>query len=172
MLIRDLDNDDLPAVQAIYAHWVLHGTGTFEIEPPDRAEMQRRAEDVRSKGYPYLVAEEAGEVIAYAYANWFRPRAAFRFCVEDSIYVAPGRQRTGIARFLLAELIMRCEVAGARQMIAVIGDSENHASIGLHRALGFTHSTTLIGTGWKHGRWLDTVIMQKTLGLGTQTDPA
>lgn len=172
MLLRNATDLDLPAIQAIYAHWVTHGTGSFELEPPDVDEMGRRRADVLAKGLPYLVAEQGGQLLGYAYANWFRPRPAYRFTVENSVYVAPGAHRSGIARLLMAELMTRCEVAGARQMVAVIGDSANAGSIGLHLAMGFTHIGTLQATGWKFDRWLDTVFMQRSLGSGNATPPA
>ena len=134
--------------------------------------MGKRRADVLSKGLPYLVAEQDGSVVGYAYANWFRPRPAYRFSVENSVYVHPEVRRGGIARLLMAELLARCEIAGARQMIAVIGDSANAGSIGLHSFMGFTHIGTLKSTGWKFGRWLDTVYMQRSIGLGDSTAPA
>lgn len=172
MLLRNASDDDLIAIHAIYAHWVTHGTGSFELEPPAIDEMARRRADVLSKGLPYLVAEDAGRVVGYAYANWFRPRPAYRFTVENSVYVENGAHRSGIARLLMAELLTRCEVAGARQMIAVIGDSANAGSIGLHAALGFAHIGTLRSTGWKFDRWLDTVFMQRSLGFGDAAAPS
>lgn len=167
MLIRNVTNADFYAVQAIYSHWVLHGTASFEIEPPSLDEMRKRAADVAMRGLPYLIAEDAGKTIGYAYANWFRPRPAYRFCVENSIYILPNLRRGGTARLLMAELISRCERAGARQMVAVIGDSANEASIGLHRAMGFDSIGIIRATGWKFERWLDTVLMQRTLGVGS-----
>ena len=166
MLLRHAADSDLPAIQSIYAHWVSHGTGSFELDPPTVDEMARRRADVLGKGLPYLVAEDAGAVRGYAYGNWLRPRPAYRFSVENSVYVHPEACRGGIARLLMAELITRCEQAGARQMVAVIGDSANVGSIGLHTALGFPHIGTLQSTGWKFDRWLDTVFMQRALGLG------
>ncbi len=166
MLLRNATHGDLPAIQSIYAHWVTHGTGSFELDPPTHDEMDKRRADVLSKGLPYLVAESAGLVQGYAYANWFRPRPAYRFSVENSVYVLPSACRGGVARLLMAELITRCEQAGARQMIAVIGDSANAGSVGLHAAMGFRHIGTLQSTGWKFDRWLDTVFMQRQLGLG------
>ncbi|MFN3630041.1 MAG: GNAT family N-acetyltransferase [Casimicrobiaceae bacterium] len=171
MLIRDATVDDLPAVQAIYAHWVSHGTGTFELEPPTEEEIARRHAEVTGRGLPWLVAEDSGRVLGYAYGNWFRPRLAYRYTIEDSIYVHPEAQRSGVARLLLAELIVRCETRGARQMLAVIGDSENHGSIALHRALGFRHLGTMVAAGWKFGRWLDVVLMQRSLGVGSDAPP-
>jgi L-amino acid N-acyltransferase YncA len=166
MLIRNVTEIDLPAIQAIYSHWVKTGTASFELEAPDVAEIATRRDDVIAKGLPYIVAEEAGVVVGYAYANWFRPRPAYRFCVENSIYVHPDARRGGIARLLMAELIARAEQAGARQMIAVIGDSANTPSIALHAAMGFAHVGAIRSTGWKFDRWLDTVLMQRTLGVG------
>jgi phosphinothricin acetyltransferase len=166
LLIRPSRSDDLPAITAVYAHNVLHGTGTFELEAPDEAEMGRRRDDVLGKGLPWLVAERGGEVLGYAYANHFRPRRAYRFCLEDSIYLHPQARRQGVGRLLLAELMSQCEARGARQMLAVIGDAGNAASIGVHRALGFEHTGVLKAAGWKFDRWLDVVLMQRPLGLG------
>ena len=166
LLIRPSQDADLPAIQAIYEHAVLHGTGTFETDVPDTAEMSRRRAEVLSRGLPYLVAVRGEQVLGYAYANYFRPRMAYRFCVEDSIYLAPAAQGQGVGRLLLAELIARCERAGARQMLAVIGDSQNHGSVGVHRALGFEPTGLLKSSGWKFGRWLDVVLMQRQLGHG------
>jgi len=171
--IRPSTAADLPALTAIYAHHVRHGTGTFEIEPPDQAEMARRRDEVLARGLPWLVAEAPdGQVLGYAYANWFRPRPAYRYFVEDSIYLAPPAQGRGLGRLLLAELLARCEAAGARQMVAVIGDAANAGSIGLHAALGFAHTGVLKDSGWKFGRWLDVVLMQRPLGAGASTPPA
>ena len=139
LLVRPSTPADLAAIRDIYAHAVTQGTGTFELEAPDAAEMARRRDDVLSKGLPWLVAEQDGQVLGYAYANHFRPRPAYRFCVEDSIYLHPEAQGRGVGRVLLAELVARCEAAGARQMLAVIGDTANQGSIGVHRALGFEH---------------------------------
>lgn len=166
MLLRNATHADLLTIQSIYAHWVTHGTGSFELDPPTLVEMGNRRADVLSKGLPYLIAESAGVVHGYAYANWFRPRPAYRFSVENSVYVHPTACRSGVARLLMTELITRCEQAGARQMIAVIGDSANAGSVGLHAAMGFRHIGTLQSTGWKFGRWLDTIFMQRQLGLG------
>lgn len=169
--IRPSTEQDLPSIQAIYEHAVLHGTGTFETEVPELAEMTRRRQEVLSRCLPWLVAESGGRVLGYAYANYFRPRMAYRFCLEDSIYLHPDSQGKGLGRLLLAELIARCEAAGARQMLAVIGDSENTGSIGLHSALGFEHTGVLRNSGWKFGRWLDVVLMQRQLGAGAETSP-
>jgi len=172
LTIRPGTDADLPAITAIYAHNVLHGTGTFELDAPDAAEMTRRRTDVLGKGLPWLVAERDGRVLGYAYANHFRPRRAYRFCVEDSIYLHPDARGQGLGRPLLAELVARCEAAGARQMLAVIGDSANAGSIGVHRALGFEHTGLLKAAGWKFERWLDVVLMQRALGAGAASGPA
>ena len=166
LLIRPSTLDDLPAITAIYAHAVLHGTGTFEIEAPDEAEMARRRDDVLSKGLPWLVAQVDDQVLGYAYANHFRPRRAYRFCLENSIYLAAQARGQGLGRLLLTELVGRCEAAGARQMLAVIGDADNAGSIGVHAALGFEHCGVLKAAGWKFDRWLDVVLMQRSLGHG------
>ena len=171
-LIRPCMPNDLAAVTEIYAWNVRNGTGTFELEPPDRGEMARRFDDVRSKGLPWLIAEEQGRVLGYAYANHFRPRLAYRFCLEDSVYLAADATGRGVGRLLLAELLARCEDAGGRQMLAVIGDSQNLGSIGVHRRLGFEDVGTMKAAGWKFGRWLDVVILQKALGPGATASPA
>jgi L-amino acid N-acyltransferase YncA len=168
-LIRPSTEDDVPSITQIYAQAVLHGTGTFELEPPDAAEMARRRADVLGKNLPWLVAEREGQVLGYAYASHFRPRLAYRFCLEDSIYLAPDAQGQGVGRALLAELIAQCEARGARQMLAVIGDSANAASVGLHRACGFEPCGQFNAAGWKFDRWLDVVLMQRSLGLGSST---
>ena len=170
-LLRPSSPADLPAITQIYAWNVLHGTGTFELDPPPLEEMQRRREDVLDKGLPWLVVERDGVVSGYAYANHFRPRPAYRFCVEDSVYLAQSAQRQGLGRLLLAELLARCEAKGARQMLAVIGDSANLGSVGVHRALGFETIGVMPSVGWKFERWLDVVIMQKALGQGAATPP-
>jgi L-amino acid N-acyltransferase YncA len=169
MLLRNATDADIAQVQAIYAHWVSVGTGSFELQAPSVEEMTKRKADVLAKQLPYIVVERDGQVFGYAYANWFRPRPAYRFCVENSVYVHPDMRRGGVARLLMTELMTRCEQAGARQMIAVIGDSENTQSIGLHTAMGFTHMGTLRSTGWKFDRWLNTVLMQRALGMGDLT---
>jgi L-amino acid N-acyltransferase YncA len=171
LLIRGSIAADLTAITRIYGQAVLHGTGTFELEAPDEAEMARRRDDVLGKGLPWLVAERAGRVIGYAYANHFRPRQAYRFCLEDSIYLDDAARGHGVGRVLLAELLARCEAAGARQMLAVIGDSANAGSIGVHRACGFEDCGLFKAAGWKFGRWVDVVLMQKALGEGAATDP-
>jgi len=172
LLIRPSTAGDVPAIAAIYGWNVLNGTGTFELDAPDEADMARRRDDVLSKGLPWLVAERGGEVLGYAYANHFRPRRAYRFCLEDSIYLAPSAQGQGVGKLLLAELMAQCEARGARQMLAVIGDSANSGSIGVHRALGFEQTGLIKSAGWKFDRWLDVVMMQRSLGLGDGSAPA
>ena len=170
--IRDLRPEDLPAVTQIYAHYVEQGTGTFEETAPSLAEMSERCEQIRAKGLPWLVAEADGAVIGYAYAGQFHRRSAYRFTLEDSVYIDPAHHRRGAGRVLLAELLRRCEALGYRQMIALIGDSANYGSIGLHRALGFQLVGTYKTVGIKFGRWLDVVLMQRALGAGAATVPA
>ena len=171
LLIRPAIAADLPAITAVYGWNVQNGTGTFELDAPDLNEMTRRHADLTGKGLPWLVAERAGTVLGYAYANHFRPRPAYRFCLEDSIYLAADVQGQGLGRLLLAELIGRCEAAGTRQMLAVIGDSANAGSIGVHRSLGFEQVGLMTSVGWKFGQWRDVVIMQKSLGRGDADAP-
>lgn len=171
VIVRPSEETDLPAITAIYSHHVLHGFGSFEEVPPDQAEMVRRRAEILSKGFPYLVAELDGRAVGYAYANHYRPRIAYRFSVEDSIYVAPDAPRKGIGRALLSSLIARCTGQGYRQMVAVIGDTQNLGSIGLHAALGFRVVGTLPSIGFKHGRWVDSVFMQRALGPGDSSLP-
>ena len=171
LLIRHSTLADLPAITAIYGWNVLNGTGTFELDPPDQTEMSRRRDDVLFKGLPWLVVQRDGIVLGYAYANHFRPRKAYRFCLEDSIYLAAEAKGQGLGRLLLAELMARCEALGARQMLAVIGDSANLGSIGVHRTLGFEHIGVLKAAGWKFDQWRDVVMMQKALGTGSSTVP-
>ena len=170
--IRPSSDEDLPAITAIYRHHVLHSTGTFETEPPSQADMAARRADVLDKGLPYLVAElDDASIAGFAYGNWFKPRLAYRFSVEDSIYLAPDRQGLGLGRALLAELLVRCEAVGIRKMMAIIGDSANAGSVGVHLALGFEEVGKLKSCGWKFGAWRDIVIMQKTLGAGDTEPP-
>ncbi|MBL0930455.1 MAG: N-acetyltransferase [Alphaproteobacteria bacterium] len=172
MIIRDAADTDLPAIHAIYAHHVANGLGTFEEAPPTLDEMRGRRAAIVDKGLPWLVATDTnGVILGYAYAGPFRPRSAYRFAVEDSIYVAPGAARKGVGKKLLAELIARCQAWGARQMLAVIGDSGNAGSIGVHKSLGFEHGGIMHAVGFKHGRWVDVVIMQRALGDGRDTLP-
>ncbi len=170
-LIRASREADLPAITAIYAHHVLHGTGSFETEPPSLCHMTARRADVLGKGLPHLVAEQDGEVVGFAYGNWFKPRPAYRYSVEDSIYLTPDLHRKGLGRALLAELLARCESAGIRKVIAIIGDSANAGSVGVHLALGFEQVGKIDACGWKFSAWRDIVIMQKTLGLGDTQPP-
>jgi L-amino acid N-acyltransferase YncA len=165
-IIRPCEAGDIAAITAIYRHAVATGTASFEIEPPDETEMARRFAALVAGGHPYLVAECAGTIAGYAYAGQYRPRPAYRGTVENSVYIAADQHRRGIGRALLAALIAVATQAGFRQMIAVIGDSANEASIGLHASLGFAPVGTLRAVGWKHGRWLDTVLMQLALGAG------
>jgi L-amino acid N-acyltransferase YncA len=166
MLILDSRADDLGRIQAIYAHHVLHGLASFEEEAPDVEEIGRRRADVLARGLPHLVAERGGLVLGFAYAGPYRLRRAYRYTVEDSIYVAEDCRGMGVGRALLAELIGRSTAAGCRQMIAVIGDSGNAASIGLHASLGFAEAGVLRAVGFKFGRWVDSVLMQRALGPG------
>jgi L-amino acid N-acyltransferase YncA len=169
--IRPSVESDLAAITAIYAHAVTHGTASFELSAPDKAEMARRRTALLDGGYPYLVAEREGEILGYAYAGPYRPRPAYRSTVEDSIYVAPSAHRLGVGRRLLSRLVEECEARDFRLMVAVIGDAESHGSIGLHRCLGFDYVGTFEGIGYKHGRWLASVLMQRRLGHGTAEPP-
>ena len=171
MIIRPAEFADIAAVAAIYGHHALHGLGTFEEEAPDTAEMARRHADVTARGLPYLVAADGAAVLGFAYAAPFRLRSADRFSVEDSVYIAPDAQRRGVGKALLGDLIRRCEAGGLRQMIAVIGDSGNAGSIGLHAALGFEHAGIGRALGFKFDRWVDIVWMQLALNGGDRTAP-
>jgi phosphinothricin acetyltransferase len=164
--IRAAAPADIPAITAIYAEAVSFGTATFELEPPSVAEMRSRFDTLMAGNFPYIVAEEAGRVLGYAYAGTYRARPAYRFVVEDSIYLATGARGKGVGKALLTELIRLSTERGFRQMLAVIGDSANAASIGLHKSCGFTPSGTFHAVGWKFGRWLDSVQMQLALGEG------
>src|SRR5262245_19850910 len=168
-LIRPARPSDIAAITHIYAHAVLHGTASFELEPPQEAEMAQRQDALLAGGFPYLIAEGDGGVLGYAYAGPYRARPAYRFTVEDSVYIAPEAQRRGLGRLLLERLITESEARGYRQMIAVIGDSAQHASIALHTALGFRLIGTFEAVGFKFDRWLDTVLMQRALGHGAET---
>jgi phosphinothricin acetyltransferase len=171
VILREATLADAPAVAAIYAHHVLHGFGTFEEAPPSAEEMAERMAEVQARGLPWLAAEEDGAVLGYAYAAPYRLRSAYRFTVEDSVYVAADSQGRGVGKALLAELIARCEALGLRQMLAVIGDSANAPSIALHRAAGFELRGTAVGVGYKAGRWVDIVWMQRALGGGAERPP-
>ncbi|HWF01706.1 MAG TPA: GNAT family N-acetyltransferase [Caulobacteraceae bacterium] len=172
MKLRDATAGDAAAIALIYAHHVLHGAGTFEEDPPPATEIASRMAAVQAQGRPYLVAERDGRAAGFAYAVQFRPRPAYRFTVEDSVYVAADAVGQGVGRALLTELIARCEGAGMRQMVGIIGDSANLASIRLHEALGFRRIGTAPAMGWKHGRWVDVVWMQRALGEGETSSPA
>lgn len=171
--IRPAEATDIAAITAIYAHAVNHGTATYELEPPSEQEMAARYQGLVTVGYPYLVAEVEGKVAGYAYAGPFRTRKAYRFMVEDSIYLAPEMQGRGIGKLLLRGLIEECTGLGFRQFTAVIGDgSDKSASVKLHAALGFEHAGILKGSGYKFGRWLDTYFMQLEMNGGTATQPS
>jgi len=169
--IRAANLSDIAAITRIYAEAVARGTATFEIEPPDEAEMAHRQHKLITAGYPYLVAERAGAVAGYAYAGPYHARPAYHWTVEDTIYVDPQCHRAGLGRLLMARLIVEAEQRGFRQMIAVIGDSGNAASVALHAAVGFDRIGTLRAVGFKHGRWLDAVLMQRALGAGDSSPP-
>jgi phosphinothricin acetyltransferase len=170
-ILRPSQEPDLPAITAIYGHHVLHGSGTFETEPPTLADMRGRRAEVLARHLPFLVAEEGGHIVGFAYCNWFKPRPAYRFSAEDSIYLAPDAHRRGLGRALLAELGAQAQAAGVRKLIAVIGDSANAGSIGVHRSVGFEQVGVLKSCGWKFERWLDVVLMEKTLGAGSSRPP-
>jgi phosphinothricin acetyltransferase len=173
LVIRPATLADIPAIARIYGWSVTHGTASFELEPPDEAEMARRMHELTNKDFPYLAADSGGELAGYAYATLYRTRPAYRFTVEDSVYIAPHSHRRGIGRALLAAVIEACAGRGFRQMIAVIGDSPRQVgSVGLHKALGFHHVGILQDAGFKHGHWCDTLLMQRELGDGGKTKPA
>jgi phosphinothricin acetyltransferase len=161
----------VPALQAIYAHWVTTGLASFEEIPPDIAEMDRRRSEVQGKGLPYLVAVEGQRVLGFAYLGPYRTRPAYRYTVEDSVYVARDAHGKGVGRALLGRLIAAAEARNLRQMVAIIGDSANHASIGLHEAVGVERTGVLRSVGFKHGRWVDSVVMQRALGAGDAALP-
>ena len=171
MLVRPAAPQDLAAIQSIYAYHVLHGLASFEEQAPPLEEMRRRFADVTGSGLPYLAAEENGEVLGYGYCALYRSRSAYRYTLEDSVYVKHGQQGKGVGRALLADLIGRCEALNYRQVIAVIGDSANAASIALHASLGFVRAGSLRSTGYKFGRWVDTLLMQRPLGRGDGVNP-
>jgi len=171
MHLRPATDADIPAIRSIYAHHVLKGLASFEIEPPSLDEMRRRFAAITGAGYPYLLAEAAAGVLGYAYASAYRSRPAYRHTVENSVYVAATAVGRGVGRQLLTALIEECTRCGHRQMLAVIGDSANAASIGLHRACGFTDCGTLRSVGFKSGRWVDSVIMQRALGESDLSPP-
>jgi len=169
--LRPAARDDLPAIQSIYAHHVLNGLASFEEVPPTVEEVGRRYDEVRGRGLPWLVAELDGKVAGYGYCSLYRSRSAYRYSLEDSVYVRPDMQGKGLGGRILTELIARCEGLGYRQIIAVIGDSANAASISLHARLGFLRVGTLRSSGFKFGRWVDSVLMQRPLGPGDASRP-
>jgi len=171
VIVRASTDADAPSLAAIYGHHVLHGFGTFEEAPPSAQEMAARRQAIVAQGLPHLVAEDNGAVLGFAYAGPFRPRAAYRYTVEDSVYVAPDAVGRGVGHAVLSAVITACEALGVRQMMAVIGDSGNAASIGLHRALGFEHRGVGSSLGFKRGRWVDIVWMQKALNGGDANAP-
>jgi L-amino acid N-acyltransferase YncA len=171
VIVRPSAAEDAEALAAIYGHAVLHGFGTFETTPPDSATMDERRRGVQGYGLPFLVAEDAGKVLGYAYASPYRPRPGYRFTAEDSVYVAPDAQGRGVGRAVLSAVVEACEAFGLRQLVAVIGDSQNAGSIALHRALGFEHQGVGRSFGFKHGRWVDIVWMQKPLNGGDTRTP-
>jgi phosphinothricin acetyltransferase len=171
LCIRSVEARDIAAMTRIYAHAVRHGTASFEIEPPEEAEMARRQDALLAGGYPFLVAKRGGLVVGYAYAGPYRARPAYRWTVEDSVYVDPQAQQQGVGRALLQRLIVEAEARGFRQMIAVIGDSAQSASIALHQAAGFRLVGTFEAVGFKFDRWLDSVLMQRPLGPGAGAPP-
>jgi len=168
MIVRPATEADVAAIAAIYAHHVAHGTASFEEVPPTADDMAQRLNAVLSKGLPWVVAEANGRILGYAYAGPYHPRSAYRYTVEDSIYVAPDALRQGVGRALLQRVLEECEALGLRRMVALIGDSANTGSVRLHEALGFEPVGTLPAVGYKHGRWLDVVLMQKALNGGDE----
>lgn len=170
-IIRPSQPRDLSEITAIYAHHVHHGTGTFEIDAPTEVDMSLRRQDVLSKNLPYLVIVSGKNVLGFAYCNWFKPRPAYRFCAEDSIYLSPQASGKGLGGALLAELMVQAERSGVRKMVAVIGDSRNLGSIGVHLRAGFNLVGTLNHCGWKFDQWLDVVLMDKSLGNGDSCPP-
>ncbi|OCX25508.1 GNAT family N-acetyltransferase [Pseudomonas graminis] len=171
LILRDANENDMPLVLAIYAHHVIHGSASFELEPPTLGQMCQRRAEVCALGLPYLVAERNGEVVGYGYATLYRPRPAYSFTVEDSVYIRHDMSGLGVGQALLSRVIERCVEGGRRQMVAIIGNSENLASIRLHERQGFRKVGVFESVGFKHGRWLDTVIMQRELGEGAGSSP-
>jgi phosphinothricin acetyltransferase len=170
-VVRACEESDMRAVTEIYRHHVLHSPATFELVPPTLDEMLARYRAIREGGYIYLVAEQGGEIVGYAYVSAYRSRPAYRFTVENSVYIRPGLERRGLGQLLLQSLLQECEKTPFRQVIAVIGDTANAASIELHRRLGFVLTGTFQAVGFKFGRWVDTVLMQKEIGEGARTKP-
>ncbi len=172
LIVRASTEADIPAITRIYAYHVLNGTASFEIDAPDENEIARRRCDLENHGLPYIVAEQDGTVLGYAYAGPYRARPAYRYTVEDSIYVDPSYTGMGIGRSLLSALIPLCEQRNCRQMIAVIGGANNAPSIRLHERFGFAQAGVLKAVGFKFGAWIDTVLMQRSLGLGASAAPS
>lgn len=171
-IIRDSSDTDVDGIARIYGYWVEHGLGSFELAAPTRSEIAERRASILAAGFPYLVAVDSnGAQLGFAYASWYRMRPAYRFACEDSVYVSPLAARRGVGRRLLEELLHRCTASGSRLMVAVIGDSGNAPSIELHRQAGFEIAGILPSIGWKHGRWVDTVLMTRPLGAGNQSPP-
>jgi phosphinothricin acetyltransferase len=170
-IIRPSRDDDVPGIAAIYGYHVQHGVASFEEMPPTPAEIARRRDAIVAHKLPYLVAEQVGEVVGYCYASPFRPRSGYRYTLEDSVYIAPGHVGRGIGRLLLDNVLACCAATGYRQVVAVIGGRETIASIRLHQSLGFTHAGVLSMVGYKFGRWIDIVLMQRALGPGAATLP-
>ncbi len=169
--IRPSQAQDITAITSLYAHHVLNGTGSFELDPPSVDEMMARRADVLAKGLPYLVAIEGDFLVGFAYCNWFKPRPAYRYSAEDSIYLAADVQGRGLARAMLAELVEQARRAGVRKLIAVIGDSANTGSVAVHQSVGFAHVGTLKAVGWKFNQWRDVVLMDKAIGPGHASAP-
>ena len=169
--MRPAAPDDLPAIHAIYAHFVRHGLATFEEEPPSLQELRRRYDEVVGRGLPWLAADFGGQVAGYGYCSPYRSRSAYRYSLEDSVYVREDTHGRGVGTAVLRELIARCEALGYRQLVAVIGNSAHEASIALHANLGFLRVGTLRSVGFKFGRWVDTVLMQRPLGPGDGATP-
>lgn len=169
--IRNATEHDAAELHLIYAHYVLHGFGTFEEVPPGAHSFEEKIRAIAAHGLPFLVAQDGPQIVGYAYASPFRPRTGYRYSVEDSVYVRDGLRGRGIGRELLSALVPRCEALGVRQIVAVIGDSENRGSIGVHEGAGFVHAGVVRGVGYKLGRWVDIVMMQRTLNGGTTTAP-
>lgn len=172
VIVRPSTDADLTAITAIYAHYVRQSTATFEVDAPSWEDMRARRAEVLGRGLPWLVLEDAGEVLGYAYCNWFKPRPAYRYSAEDSVYLAPGAAGRGLGQILLRTLVDAARAAGVRKLIAVIGDSGNAGSIGVHRRIGFHDVGLISACGWKFERWLDIVLMEMPLGDGATTPPA
>lgn len=171
-IVRDFNPTDIDAITAIYTEAVLNGSGSYEVEPPSRDDLRQRFDGFVAQGFPILIAEEEGLVLGYAYASYFRTRPAYRWLAEDSIYISPEAKNKGVGKLLLRELIERVTALGFRQLLAVIGDGENNiGSVRLHESLGFRHCGRIEGSGFKHGRWLDTVLMQLPLNGGRTLEP-